>query len=102
MLNIESVITSQNFFRFPQEVPMPELPIKFPNDSAHRDYDVFEELPDGSTIWRDCVFGMANVEYKLREMAFGSPNKFFALNLQDRTRPVIRRSDPGRGKQALG
>ena len=63
---------------------------KFPEDSAHRDYDIFEELPDGSTIWRGCEFGMANVESKLRELAIGSANKFFALSLQDRMQPVIR------------
>ena len=63
---------------------------KFPEDSANRDYDVFEEYPDGSTAWRACVFGMGNVESKLRELAKETPNKLFALSLQDRTLPVIR------------
>jgi hypothetical protein len=71
---------------------MPDYPTlqKFPEDSANRDYDVFEEYPDGSTIWRTCVFGMGNVESKLRELAKETGNKLFALNLQDRTLPVIR------------
>ena len=63
---------------------------KFPAGSAKRDYDVFEEFPDGSSIWRACVFGMGNVERKLRELASETTNKFFALNLQDRTQRVIR------------
>lgn len=67
----------------------PTLP-KIPVGSANRDYDVFEELPDGSTIWRACVFGMRNAELKLRDLARESNNKFFALNLQDQNQLVIR------------
>ena len=63
---------------------------KFPEGSAYRDYDVFEELPDGSTVWRACVFGIANAESKLRELAQESDSKFFAINLQDRSQRVIR------------
>ena len=71
---------------------MPDYPTlqKFPEDSANRDYDVFEEYPDGSTIWRACVFGMGNVELKLRELAKETGNKIFALSLQDRILPLIR------------
>ena len=63
---------------------------KFPEGSANCDYDVFEELPDGSAIWRACVFGMESVELKLRELARESGNRFFALSLQDRPQSVIR------------
>jgi hypothetical protein len=63
---------------------------KFPQGSANRDYDVFEELPDGSTVWRACVFGIGSVELKFRELAKETGNELFALNLQDRTLPVIR------------
>jgi hypothetical protein len=63
---------------------------KFPEGSANRDYDIFEEFSDGSTIWRACVFGMANVEVKMRELAKQSDNKFFALNLQDSRQVVVR------------
>jgi hypothetical protein len=62
---------------------------KFPEGSANRDYDVFEEYPDGSTVWRACVFGMENVELKLRELTKETGNKLFALHLQDRTLTII-------------
>ena len=64
--------------------------IRFPGHSDNRDYDVFEELPNGTTVWRACVFGMGNVELKFRELAKETGNKLFALNLQDRRLPVIR------------
>jgi hypothetical protein len=63
---------------------------KFPEGSANRDYDLFEEFRDGSTVWRACVFGMENAERKLRELARESNNKFFAISLQDRTIPILR------------
>jgi hypothetical protein len=60
---------------------------KFPEGSADCDYDVFEELGDGTTVWRACVVGMENVELKLRELARESNNKFFALNFQGGIQP---------------
>jgi hypothetical protein len=74
---------------------------KFPEGSTNRDYDIFEELPDGGTVWRACVFGMRNAELKLREFARESNNKFFALNLQDRTQRVIRPFRPP-ARKSLG
>jgi hypothetical protein len=53
-------------------------------DSTNRDYDVFEALPDGCTIWRCCVIGVANVERRLKELAKESKSRFFALNLENR------------------
>ena len=61
-----------------------------PDRSNDRDYDIFEEFPDGSTAWRACIFGRLNVELKLREFAENSKNNFFALNLDDRDRVAIR------------
>ncbi len=55
-----------------------------------RDYDIFEEFPDGTTTWRACVFGIQNVALKLRELAESSDHRFFALNLYDRDRVAIR------------
>jgi hypothetical protein len=55
------------------------------------DYNIFEELPDGTPIWRACVLGMEKVETKLLEMARETGNKVFAINLQDRSQSVIRR-----------
>ena len=63
---------------------------KFPEDSANREYFVFEKLPDGSAVWRCCVVGMDNVELKLQDLARDSNNKFFALNLGNRSHPMIR------------
>ena len=70
---------------------MPDCPThnRFPEDSTIRNYDVFEELPDGSTIWRACVFGKGSAELTLRELAKETANKLFALNLHDPTLPVI-------------
>ena len=61
---------------------------KFPEGSANRDYDVFEEFPDGSAVWRACVFGMGKVELKLRELARETSNRIFAVSLQGRSEPV--------------
>ena len=65
---------------------------KFPEDSTHRNYDIFEELPDGSRVWRACVFGMEGVELKFRELAKETSNRIFAINLLDESVPVIRPS----------
>jgi hypothetical protein len=54
---------------------------KFPEGSQDCDYDVFEMLADGSTFWRACVIGMANVEFKLRGLARDSTNKLFAASM---------------------
>jgi len=62
---------------------------KFPDGSMTRDYDIFEELPDGTPIWRTCVVGMKNAELKLWEMARETNNRVFALNLQDPTLPAV-------------
>jgi hypothetical protein len=63
---------------------------KVPQGSDGRSYDIFEELHDGSTLWRGCVFGIQNVEPKLCELTAGSKNKFFALDLLDRHLVAIR------------
>jgi hypothetical protein len=63
---------------------------KFPEGSTNCDYDIFEELPDGSTVWRACTFGMENVELKLREMAKETANRIFAVNLLAQPGSVIR------------
>ena len=58
---------------------------KFPEGSINRDYDIFEELPDGNKVWRACVVGMENVELKLDELASESNNKFLARHQAIRT-----------------
>ena len=73
---------------------------KFPEDSTIRDYDIFEELPCGSTVWRACVFGMENVELKFRELGKETTNRIFAISLLDQSLPVIRPWNSG-AKQDL-
>ena len=75
---------------------------KYPEDSANRDYDIFEELPDGSTVWRACVFGMGNVEGMLRQLARESNNKFFAPNLNNRSEPATRPGNSGAASPPIG
>jgi len=63
---------------------------KFPEGSANRSYVIIELLPDGSGVWRGCVFGMEDAELKMQELARESNNKFFALSLQGKTEPANR------------
>jgi hypothetical protein len=59
-------------------------------DSTHRDYAIFEELRDGSSVWRACVVGTENVEIKFRELAKETTNRIFAISLLEQSDPVIR------------
>lgn len=49
-----------------------------------RTYDIFEKLPDGSSIWRACVPGKFDAQRKLQELAEHSDNEFFAIDLKSR------------------
>jgi hypothetical protein len=62
------------------EIPMLD---RYPEKWAFIDYDVFEEFPDGATVWRTCVCGMKEVELKMMQLRKETPNKLFALNLSD-------------------
>ncbi len=54
------------------------------------DYDIFEKLPDGSSIWRVCVPGQYDAERKLQELAEHSVNEFFAIeNDSQQLQPFI-------------
>ena len=48
-------------------------------------YDIFEELPDGTTVCLACVFGIGNAERWLRELGSISNNNFLAINHKDQT-----------------
>jgi hypothetical protein len=65
---------------------MADSPItrKFPADSMARDFDIFEELPDGTIVWRARVLGIENVELKVGEMAGDRKERFFAISLKNR------------------
>ena len=85
----------------------PSTAQKFPEDWTTRDYDVFEKFSDGSAIWRGCVFGMANAESKLQELAKESNNRFFAIYLQRKSGLLLKsragqitQGETGRRKEA--
>ena len=48
------------------------------------EYDIFEKLPDGSSIWRVCVPGQYVAERKLQELAEHSVDEFFAIEINSR------------------
>jgi hypothetical protein len=54
-----------------------------------REYDLFEQLPDGSPVWRGHAIGRDDAEAKLRSVASSTPNECFALYLP--TKEVILR-----------
>ncbi len=45
------------------------------------DYELFEKFPDGSSLWRDSVFGAELTVLRLRELARKSKHHFYALDL---------------------
>jgi hypothetical protein len=47
----------------------------------HREYDLFEKFPDGSSLWRACVLGLEGTRLHLRELAQKSGNHFYAIEL---------------------
>jgi hypothetical protein len=50
-----------------------------------REYDLFEELPDGSVLWRAVVPGLENALAKLQELGRLSPNGHFAMHTATKT-----------------
>ncbi len=48
------------------------------------EFDIFEKLPDGSSIWRACVAGQYDTERKLQDLAEHSVNEFFAIKINSR------------------
>ena len=48
----------------------------------HRDYDIFERFPDGTSVWRGCVSGQYETERKLHELAEHSENEFFVMDIR--------------------
>jgi hypothetical protein len=47
-----------------------------------RAYEVFEEFPDGSTLWRATVQGRFEAERKRQELAEHSENEFFLMEAE--------------------
>jgi hypothetical protein len=58
-----------------------------------RDYDLFEQFPDGSPLWRDRAAGLAEVRRKLAEIAKRTANECFAIYLP--TKEIVARVNVG-------
>jgi len=56
---------------------------------VEREYELFEQLPDGSPVWRDHASGLYNVRLKLRRIAQTTQNECFAIYLP--TKEVVAR-----------
>jgi hypothetical protein len=56
-----------------------------------RDYDIFEKLPDGSSVWREMVVGRENARLKVQSLAKLSSNEFFAIHTP--TKDIIAREN---------
>jgi hypothetical protein len=47
-----------------------------------RDFDIFENFPDGSKVWRTFVSGEFEAKRKLQELTEHSNNEFSAIDIQ--------------------
>jgi len=64
-----------------------------------RNFDIFEKSPDGSMIWRTCVFGKFEAERKLHELAEHSKNQFLAVDIE--SGEPLPMTAPQKSRQAL-
>jgi hypothetical protein len=58
-----------------------------------RVYDLFEQFPDGSPLWRGRAAGLADVRRKLAEIAKQTANECFAIHLS--TKEIVARVNVG-------
>lgn len=58
-----------------------------------REYEIFEQLADGSLIWRGHASGLASVRQRLEEVASQTKNECFAIHLL--TKDVVARLNLG-------
>jgi hypothetical protein len=49
--------------------------------SVERDYDIFEQLPNGTPLWRGHASGMQSLRVKLIEVASTTNNPCFAMHI---------------------
>jgi hypothetical protein len=54
-----------------------------------REYELFEQLPDGSPIWRGHAFGLQSVCQSLQQIAKETTNECFAMYLP--TKEIVAR-----------
>jgi len=50
-----------------------------------REYDLFEEFPDGTLIWRDSVSGHEKAIQRLRELVEVTDNEFRVMHIPTNT-----------------
>lgn len=60
-----------------------------------REYDLFEQLADGSTMWRDHASGLHEARRKLQTLARTTSNLCFVFHIP--TQQVVARLNVGRG-----
>lgn len=61
-------------------------------------YEIFEQFPDDSSLWKDSVLGAKKAQRKLMEMAGKSANPIYAIDL---TSGEIIRIDGGAGQNKI-
>ena len=49
-----------------------------------RDFDIFEKLADGSSIWRTCASGPIDAQQKLQNLTDHSENEFYSIDIETR------------------
>ena len=59
------------------------------------EYDLFEQLPDGSPIWRGHVISAQELSRKMEEIARQTANECFAIHLP--TQEIVSRVNVARG-----
>jgi hypothetical protein len=57
-----------------------------------RDYDVFENLPDGQKRWQCCVHGIDAANRKVEELSRLTKNEVFAVCVS--TKEIVARANP--------
>jgi hypothetical protein len=56
------------------------------------EYDVFEEHPDGSTLWRDSIVGLTNARLRAQQLSTVSTNPFYVIHIP--TKQMVVRVTP--------
>jgi hypothetical protein len=47
-----------------------------------RNFDIFEKLADGSSIWRTCASGRIDAQQKLQNLMNHSENEFYSIDIE--------------------
>lgn len=56
-----------------------------------REYDIFEQFPDGFPVWRGHASGLGNATLMLQQIAKNTRNECFAMYVP--TKEIVARSD---------